>query len=666
MLAYQRLLFARRLALVALLCASPAAVPVSDISLSVDDVEGPAFSMKAIGVTLKPDGAARIVIGRLKLMDREIGNATLICASLQMPASAIRCSQGKVEAGDFRSDLAFDYDISGKRLGLTLAPAADEHWQLDAGLVKDTWQAEFRVANGQCRRLAALLPKEQPRPSAGVLNGRLTLSGKGTLPARIDGSLRVADLAFSDAAGLRAADKLAGSITVRADRSGPGLRWQAQLSWDQGEVYWAPLYLPAGGQRLNASGQWTNGSLRVEDGILRVAGVGEARFTLDWRPGHVPATATVEADGLDANGLYKLFLKPLLEKTALDQLTVSGSAGTRLRYVAGQVEEVDLELIDLGLIDERKRFSVDKLNLSLPWRAQGEGSAVVRLASATLLSIPIGAFEAPIRTRGYSLAADELVIPVLDGKLLIRDLAAKRGDEDWRWKFSGVLLPISMESATKALKGPVMGGALAATIPEVTYENGRVNVEGGIGIRLFDGDVSITQLTLSEPLGRAPRLTADVEMRNLDLGLVTSTFKFGSIQGRIDADVKNLELSNWKPVKFDARVASSPGDYDKKISQQAVENISALGGAGAAAAIQRSFLRVFKEFGYQKLGLSCRLRNDVCEMAGVESTPQGYVIVKGGGIPAITVLGYNRQVGWNELLERLARIVEGNTQPIIK
>jgi hypothetical protein len=91
-----------------------------------------------------------------------------------------------------------------------------------------------------------------------------------------------------------------------------------------------------------------------------------------------------------------------------------------------------------------------------------------------------------------------------------------------------------------------------------------------------------------------------------------------------------------------------------------------LGGAGAAAAIQRSFLRFFDQFGYQKIGLSCHLNNAVCEMDGVERAPQGYVIVKGGGIPAISVIGYNRYVSWRELVERLKRITQENVKPIVK
>jgi hypothetical protein len=163
-----------------------------------------------------------------------------------------------------------------------------------------------------------------------------------------------------------------------------------------------------------------------------------------------------------------------------------------------------------------------------------------------------------------------------------------------------------------------------------------------------------------------PRLTTDVEMRNLDLDLLTHTFSFGNITGRIDAEMKALELVNWEPVHFDARVASSAGDYPRRISQAAVQNISSLGGAGAGAAIERSFLRFFKEFRYSALGLSCKLENGVCRMGGIENVPQGYVIVKGGGIPAITVLGYNRNVGWHELIARLKHVIQDNVTPIVK
>jgi hypothetical protein len=216
------------------------------------------------------------------------------------------------------------------------------------------------------------------------------------------------------------------------------------------------------------------------------------------------------------------------------------------------------------------------------------------------------------------------------------------------------------------LKLPELRGNLSGEIPDVEYANHDMKVNGALVMQLFDGFAIIRDLALYQPLGAVPRLTADVEAHNLDLSLITSAFSFGKMEGRVDMRIAEMELQNWKPVKMDASVMSSPGSYPKKISQQAVQNISALGGAGAAAAIQRSFLGFFEQFGYDKLGLTCKLRNNICEMSGVESTPQGYVIVKGGGIPAITVMGYNRTVGWQELLDRLSRITKDNAAPVIK
>jgi len=251
-------------------------------------------------------------------------------------------------------------------------------------------------------------------------------------------------------------------------------------------------------------------------------------------------------------------------------------------------------------------------------------------------------------------------IPVLDGGLTVSDFAADGAGKTWRWRYSGGITLVSMQQFTTALGLPVMHGTLSAEIPTVSYQQSTLKVDGALLFKVFDGTVVAQNLVLESPLGKVPRLLADVEMRNLDLDLLTRTFSFGNITGRIDAQVKALELVNWQPVRFDARVASSAGEYPRRISQAAVQNISALGGAGAAAAIQRSFLRFFETFGYSALGLSCRLENGVCQMGGIENVPQGYVIVKGGGIPAITVLGYNRNVGWRELIERLKRITEGN------
>ena len=63
------------------------------------------------------------------------------------------------------------------------------------------------------------------------------------------------------------------------------------------------------------------------------------------------------------------------------------------------------------------------------------------------------------------------------------------------------------------------------------------------------------------------------------------------------------------------------------------------GGGGVVQALQSGVLQFFDEYSYDKLGITCRLRDDVCQMSGIEPAGVGYYIVKGAGIPRIDIVG---------------------------
>jgi hypothetical protein len=288
------------------------------------------------------------------------------------------------------------------------------------------------------------------------------------------------------------------------------------------------------------------------------------------------------------------------------------------------------------------------------------------MSGAEVQRLPLGAVGTFLDIGADEVRIDDFSIPVLSGLLTLGDLHLRRDKDGIAWRVRGAISPMPLAEMLAHFGLPAMQGTLSGEIPLVRYERSTLTVDSALSIRIFDGTVKVTDLVMDSPLGLAPRMHADLDARNLDLELVTRAFSFGSITGRLDARIADLELSNWKPVRFDARLASSPGEYPRRISQTAVNNISALGGAGAAVAVQRSVLRFFESFGYSRLGLSCRLRDGVCRMGGIADAPQGFVIVEGGGIPAINVLGYNRDVGWDELLTRLRRVIDSNVTPTIQ
>ena len=644
------------------------------IAVTIDRIDGPSFAANKITGVLR---AADITTLDLQIADVSIAgnnwrNVRVRCPELRQERDQLLCAEGALETSA-RTPLSFRYSTLTKNLDLALKPAAGEEWRLAVESRVAERLFTLAVSNGLITRLVQWWPVDWPKPNAGSVSGKLVFSdssasplpsgerGPSASPRNLGGELTLANLGFSDASGLHAGEKIAATLALQAQQRGEQWQWQGKLAWHGGDVFWQPLFVGGGGHALNVTGMLDAQRVSVERGAFTLAGIGELDFhgTFERASGKL-ATATLKSANLELAALYDKLLKPALQGTVLADLRCDGRADVAVELRDGNVTAVDLAFRKIALEDKDRRFALFGLDGNLPWRSDEASTAHLRGAGGEVLHLPFGAFDLPLELRGLRVRARQMRIPVLDGGLTVNDFAADGEGDSWRWRYSGGITPVSMQQFTTALGLPVMHGTLSAVIPTVSYRQSTLQVDGALLFRVFDGTVVAQNLVLESPLGKVPRLLADVEMRNLDLDLLTRTFSFGNITGRIDGEVKALELVNWQPVRFDARVASSAGEYPRRISQAAVQNISALGGAGAAAAIQRSFLRFFETFGYAALGLSCKLENGVCEMGGVENVPQGYVIVKGGGIPAITVLGYNRNVGWRELIERLKRITEGN------
>lgn len=528
------------------------------------------------------------------------------------------------------------------------------------------WQGRAALKQADLPRLA----QAHPLPvgvSKGTARGKAVFAGEGTELRRLRLDAELRDIAFSDTEGLHAGEKVGGTMLVEVERSGGNWNWNGAIRWTEGEVFWQPLYLAQGGVSFRGNGRLADDLFTLAQGELAFAGIGEVALAgALHRPGNKLKSLELKARNLDAAVAYPRLIKPFLEKTLLGNLEMGGRVDVSASLNDGAVSAFDVTLRDFDVADMDNRFALYKVNARTPWALNHPTAVTLHYDGGHVLNIPLGTTDLAVTLNGYSLTAPVLRMSVLDGALTLKDVSAAFLQGRWHWHLGAALSPVSMADFSHAVGWPTMQGKMAASIPMVTYSNGKMVADGAMGLDVFDGSVVVRNLALQNPLGLAPRLQADIQMRELDLELLTRTYSFGAMTGRLDGDVKNLELSRWQPVKFDADFRSSPGRYPKKISQRAVENISALGGAGAAAAIQRSFLRFFKEFNYAKIGLSCKLRSGVCAMDGVEPAQSGYVIVKGSGIPAITVLGYNRSVSWGELLDRVRRITAGNASPVIK
>ncbi|MCA1805062.1 MAG: hypothetical protein LC646_06950, partial [Xanthomonadaceae bacterium] len=367
-------------------------------------------------------------------------------------------------------------------------------------------------------------------------------------------------------------------------------------------------------------------------------------------------------------GAFTTYLHPWLLETSFFDLDTRGELMGGLHYQDGGIRQLRLELQDLSVDDPRDRFQVEGLAGRFDWADDDQKrNQQLRWTRAQLYRVALGALEVDILTRGRQvILAAPVRLPMLDGSLLVDHFELDYGTS-MAWSLDAALTPISMTALTQALDWPEMAGTLSGMIPSVRYVDGELQVGGTLLVGAFDGDITVRNLRMEQPLGVVPRLWADILIDRIDLETLTRTFSFGRIEGRLDGAVEGLRLEAWKPVAFDAWFATPEDDRTRqRISQRAVDNLTNIGGGGVGGALSRGFLRFLEDFPYQAIGLRCRLENGICHMGGVAPAERGYYLVKGRFLPPrIDVIGYEERVDWESLLERL-RTVTAEEGPVVR
>lgn len=649
----------------ALLAASLAAVPahgVEEVTLAIGAVDGGGWSSGDIVLALAFPSDDR-VSARLTTRDLVLPEPlhTLAAASVECPradvsAAGIDCPRAELRlAGGDGEPLLLPLSM-----GLTRA---------DGG-----WRLRLETKDVDTGSLWGFAVDQGLLPGLEIGDGALSLSlslpmDTGDTSARAT----LSHLTFSDAPGLHAGEDLNARLEARLSRAEGGWRGTAELALDSGQLYLDPVFVDAGATRVSLSAE------------AEIHGEAPSPIVSRWRfhqEGVAGIAGTIALDGnrglasLDlhlsraaADPVYRNYLQPFAIGTLFDGLRLEGDVDARVQWhPANPGWRVRLNLDDVGLDDAAGRFHLFGLGGILDWHEVGAADATeLAWAGGRVYRIDFGAgvLGGRLAGRRFDLGAP-VRVPLLEGAVTVDALeVAAIGTPDMQWKFRGTVEPMSLAALTGALAWPAFGGTLGGDIPQVSYAGGVVTVDGSLDMAVFDGAVSVRRLRVADPFGVVPVLRADVDFRDLSLDALTSTFSFGNIQGKLEGRVHGLILKDWKPTAFDARFAT-PDDDDSRhrISQRAVENLASLGGAGAV--LSTTFLRLFEEFSYRRLGISCRLHNRVCDMDGVAPATRGYYIVEGGGLPPrIDVLGFNRRVDWDVLLGRARQIVTSDG-PVVR
>ena len=619
--------------------AAALSVHAQSISLTLDTIHHPAFDAEGIRVDINPfdHGVGDVFIKRLRSSSTEVRDLHLHCAGFRISDKHIECPQGLLRSGKQPPiKLSFSYAIASRALNFTLRDVDLAHLQtLGSGILPygATGRADLTLVSGSNHADLGL-----------VLRG----------------------VAFSSPDGNRAGEGISAQLTAVANRKGNSWSWQARLEWPQGELYWAPWYRKAG-VRGEASGTLNDRTLDISLFRLTLNKVGSVTAALNWdRLLGKPLRWGFVTDEIDLSTAVDEWVQPWLDQSAIPKLHASGHTRLSGEWADGRLQSFFVGLENATLADGNGYLEFSAINASVPWLWNEDTHAEIAVGAGRWGELPLGGFSIPATLHGDDVRLQDVSIPLLDGRLYVDRFHATRPEDGWRWNFSGGIETVSLPKISTALKIPPLSGTLTARVPDATYGQHIISLGGAMVIDVFDGRITARNLQVIEPMSRRQRFLADVEMRRLDLGMLTRTFSFGSITGRLDGEVKSLELQGWKPLSFDARFASSPGDYPRTISRGALQDISAIGGAAGAAAVKASPVSFFNTFGYDRIGIGCKLKDKVCTLDGIEPDGKGYVLVKGSGIPAVKVIGYNRSIDWDLLVSRIQAVIAGKSKAVIE
>lgn len=522
----------------------------------------------------------------------------------------------------------------------------------------------------------ALLAQAWPEAKlkAGQMSGSLDIHTPASRPLRVEGSLVVGGLALDTPDGSIAAEGVGAQIDLDYRKSAGLSLVTLDGSLRGGEMLVGNGYLalpatPVGisiAARQQGESGWEIPQLLWDDGnAMRVQG------SLGFDAQSRLRDAQLQVDSSDMAPLRPRYLSGWLGLFGLGELQLHGAMSAQVQVRNGGLVHAAVDLREVSVIDAQQRFRFDGLSGRAVYSSGAPVESDLRWQGGEIHGLAFGPAQLPLDSADGSIGLRAAVtVPMLGGGLRFEDINLRppAGERTLEFDFGLAVEGLDVGLLAKALDWPAFQGRLDGRIPKARYANDRLDFEGNLVTHMFDGTVQVSGLAMERPFGTAPTLSADISMDDMNLQSLTEVFGFGEITGALDGSIRNLRLVDWKAEGFDADLHTDPDWKGKRrISQRAVQDLSSVGGAsGLGDSLQAQALKLFDDFGYRQIGIRCRLADEVCDMDGLRSAGNGFIIVEGSGLPRLTVVGFNHRVDWPTLVERLVAVTQGESKPVFE
>lgn len=399
--------------------------------------------------------------------------------------------------------------------------------------------------------------------------------------------------------------------TVYADLSNAGADLRVDASWRDAVARLDTVLTPDDGPTLEVEIEPTLGDAAGQDqGMPYRLRVADNDLGSTYRTYLVP----IFGDGATLRRLDGRLALEIEGELAEEAITASG----RLALRDASAETADTRVTGLDLV-----LPID-LRRAASGAVDGErGSGHLAFTRADVRGIEVPAVRSPLRVTGDDIALVEpIVLRLLGGdvsldRLTLRDALAT--PTAGLFVETGLRLDgLDLARFSTALDLPALEGRLDGRFPAVRLRGGELEVEGGGGVRLFGGEVTLSEISGREVLSPFPELEFSAEIRDLDLGQLTRRFDFGEMTGILEGRIENCRLFRGTPTAFRARFESvDRRGVSQTVDVKAVKNLTILGTGASPSVLDRGLTSLFSAYRYADLGVEVVLEGDVLLLRGL-------------------------------------------------
>lgn len=505
------------------------------------------------------------------------------------------------------------------------------------------------------------------------LQARLKQKGEiGEKPWEIDASLELSELAFNNPDFTIASDAISSRINFRSELLFPldKIPFSLDFKVSRGESLWKTYYLNWEKFNLGTKleGNFFPSEKNLQDLSIKL-GLGEL-------------AAISAAGNLNYENEAQIDIETALnlsDPAGIQEILTGGELSYDMQgniktqtHLQGKKENLKikglLQLENFSLKDEKKGLSIEKIEASVPFQILTTDYPQVTPEE----KIPGFIFIDNLEMSGFFLESIRLDIQSKPGLLIIKPASFKLGGgkitveetylnyfPEFKLSSSLYLEKTKISSLLPNLELPFQGTMLAE-FPSFYINREQLKTEGDVEIDIFEGKVKIDNIGVINPFSKNRTVLTDITFSDINLEKVTDLVPFGRVTGIVNGEVKDLAVSYGQPESFFLFIESEKKKgIPQLFSLKAADDISVIGTGSESALSSSSWLTKFVDnFRYQKIGISCSLKNDIFTLNGTIREKGNEYLVKGSWLFGINVVNKmpRNTIRFKDMLDRLKRI----------